>query len=904
MPNCQEMDPFTFFANFNRAIRTDNRQAIIRELKALWNLASEVPSDFEGIPLVDLRAAWFFPFARDRNRDDVSKLWRLAREAFTKNASEFDRRLLADCLPIKSVSLGKLTIGMFWLNPSAYISVDSKNLHYLADRRITLANKTAEAYFELLGKASNSIGTDFVRISREAYETSAATKDKGAAQEDRSEGEFRYWAISAGHGGEQWARFLDEGLIAIDWDLGTDLRQLPTREEIGAKMAEVLPGQSSRRNNALACWQFVRDMRIGDIVFAKEGADRLLRCGWVTSDYSYDPSRNEYQHIRQVSWESSGDPWILPANVRLPDETLTDVTEQADLLEFLRRRLARDSKHLGYWVGRYVLEMRERYGDHVRRAAIENMVRLTGWVFNHVGQWEHTMRNASSELLNRAPNPTVVKTIVATGVKDSDGQIYVLERATREAQPGTDPSKKRIKEIVREVWPQLSRPVPELADAGGAARYWWLNVNPGVWDIERLSIGGTHTYTSHNEKGNKRRKYQYFSEVKPGDVMVGYITSPRLEVAALCEVTMGLFGEGDEERIEFKKIEQLRNPVGYEELKANPVLAQSEPLVNNQGSLFALTEEEFEVVRDLIDEKNRAPSKLGPLPYSKDQALAELFVTEQELDEIMARLHRKKNLVLQGPPGVGKTFVARRLAYMLIGAKDQSRLEMVQFHQSYAYEDFVQGYRPSDQTGFALRTGLFYDFCKRARVELHNPYVFIIDEINRGNLSKIFGELMMLLEHDKRGPEFAIPLTYSRTGDDRFYVPENLYIIGTMNTADRSLSLVDYALRRRFAFFYLRPKFDSDLFAQALEEAGASGSLIKKIQERLGALNKQISEDTRNLGPGYCIGHSYFCTDGSRRNLDESWYRRVIESEINPLLEEYWVDDEKRVRELVARLLD
>jgi 5-methylcytosine-specific restriction endonuclease McrBC GTP-binding regulatory subunit McrB len=245
-------------------------------------------------------------------------------------------------------------------------------------------------------------------------------------------------------------------------------------------------------------------------------------------------------------------------------------------------------------------------------------------------------------------------------------------------------------------------------------------------------------------------------------------------------------------------------------------------------------------------------------PFSIDDAMTGLFVDRDLFEKILRTWCDKKNVILQGAPGVGKSFVARRLAYALLRERDPSRVETVQFHQSYGYEDFVQGYRPIESGGFELKDGTFFRFCEAARADQSRDYVFIIDEINRGNLSKIFGELMLLIEPDKRDQEWGVRLTYSMEGERRFHVPPNLHIIGMMNTADRSLSMVDYALRRRFAFFDLSPGFEASAFRDHLMSSGVSPSVVEWVKERMGALNADIASDTTNLGPGFRIGHSFF----------------------------------------------
>ncbi len=292
-----------------------------------------------------------------------------------------------------------------------------------------------------------------------------------------------------------------------------------------------------------------------------------------------------------------------------------------------------------------------------------------------------------------------------------------------------------------------------------------------------------------------------------------------------------------------------------------------------------------------LEETVRTPADEAVVPYTLDDALQTLFLDRSAVEEILHLWAAKKNIILQGPPGVGKSFAAHKLAFALMGTEARNRLGFVQFHQSYSYEDFVEGFRPT-AGGFELRPGKFVEFCRQAEADPTHTYVFVIDEINRGNLSKILGELMLLIESDKRDQRWAISLASSKVP---FHVPANVFIIGLMNTADRSLAVVDYALRRRFAFIDMNTNVNARKFRDHLGEGGISEPVISALVERVGALNAEIRDDIANLGPGFTIGHSFFCAKPLTNEIDEAWYQRVIRTEIVPLLREYWFDNPKKV---------
>ena len=383
---------------------------------------------------------------------------------------------------------------------------------------------------------------------------------------------------------------------------------------------------------------------------------------------------------------------------------------------------------------------------------------------------------------------------------------------------------------------------------------------------------------SYSYRNNAHCLWQFANEIKIGDVI--FVKKGMHKILGKGVVTSDYIYDSTRET--YKHIRKVKwtnkGEWEYPQQVVMKTLTCISPYPDNVQQLLSLfSENTLEETPEQIEIKY--PS------YTKDDFLNEVYMDEDTYNTLTELIEAKYNVILQGAPGVGKTFAAKRLAYSIMGQKDISRVTMVQFHQSYSYEDFIQGYRPS-KDGFELVNGTFYKFCKEAGEDNERPYFFIIDEINRGNLSKILGELMMLIEKDKRGEK--IKLLYS---NEWFTVPQNVRIIGMMNTADRSLALMDYALRRRFAFFDFAPAFSSEGFKNYLVEKNSPK--LEKLITIVESLNNTISAD-ESLGDGFRIGHSYFCTDDI---ISDEWLKSVVEYEVIPLIKEYWFDEPAKIRD-------
>lgn len=434
-----------------------------------------------------------------------------------------------------------------------------------------------------------------------------------------------------------------------------------------------------------------------------------------------------------------------------------------------------------------------------------------------------------------------------------------------------------------------------LYAAGDSSANWESDYAEGIMAIGWSGMGDLSAYSSKEEMRAKMRElyggtgsyrnqalatWQFANEIKPGDVV---FVKKGLKKVVGRGIVEGEYTY-EEQRGEFCHIRKVRwtdkgeweHPDQY----VMKTLTDMTPYTDFLKKMQALFDEGKP--EESLDSREET---IVYASYTAEDFLRDVYMDAERYQTLKALLLTKKNVILQGAPGVGKTFAAKRLAYSIMGEKDTTRVQMVQFHQSYSYEDFIMGFRPTE-TGFTLKKGVFYEFCRKAEEDDERPYFFIIDEINRGNLSKIFGELFMLIENDKRGVE--LQLLYA---DEQFSIPSNVYIIGMMNTADRSLAMLDYALRRRFAFFEMPPAFSSAGF-QAYK-AKINNIKFDRLIETVERLNEAITEDD-SLGEGFRIGHSYFCTN---LNISDEWLRSVVEFELIPLLKEYWFDEPAKVKD-------
>ena len=888
MGDSERIDPLTFMAIFNRGQKDETRTNILASMLQDFGIDAQAPVDYTGLPVVNPQK-WRYMDGVPEHIDEKWDFFEVAM-AYAEDGSEPDAfaKLFDAVLAQKNIGLAKLTMALFWCRPDAFLPLDAHTVTYLGDAYFVKIAKSCdgEQYLELLKEVRDKADATFVEISAAAYE-------------------YDGWGplpsvFDPGIDRPLWGKLVADGEIFT-----------PAAMDMLTKMME-LGGQATCKELAEAYGDTFNHYTAVGSALGERIAKKL----------DIEPRINQWggnQH------------WSIPflgknAEKEQPGGFIWKI--RPELLEALEKKgtlMKDDQDQASYWV------YSPGEGACIWYDCVMDGIMALGW--DQLGDFD---QYASREELDAAladkagdgksqPINSLACWEFQSVMKPGDivyakrGRTVILGKGVVKSGPFYDEAAERYKHVRKVEWTAFGEwemdglprktltcwddcpdEVKRAEDAlfGGAEgdaprSYWWLVGKPSYWSFDHFDDHDYELWTAYNDKGNKRRIFSNMQSIRKGDKLVGYHSYPTQETVCTVEALSDFMGLGTKKDQGFWIGNRVsaNNPVTYEQMKDDPVLCGMEYLVGNPtGCCFKLTEEQYERLISLMGiEEDSALVSPHDENYTDEDFLSEVFMEREDLEGLKALARVKKNVILQGAPGTGKTFAAERLAWALMGCKDRSRIEHVQFHQSTSYDEFVIGFRPNAQGGFEVKEGPFVRFCQRAAADPEGrEYFFIIDEINRANVSKVFGELLMLIEADHRGEELRLAI------DDRlFTVPKNVTIIGMMNTADRGLALIDYALRRRFAFFEMEPALGNANFLKMVD--ACPDNRMPALVDAVRKLNEHIASDP-SLDEGFRIGHSYFCRS------DEGCVDAIIKYELAPLIREYWFDDRKKAADEIKAL--
>lgn len=429
-------------------------------------------------------------------------------------------------------------------------------------------------------------------------------------------------------------------------------------------------------------------------------------------------------------------------------------------------------------------------------------------------------------------------------------------------------------------------------------RIWWVQTKSGTGGFDFVDAGSEMLLKTVDLNNRPLAHPGHYLEMGQGDLILGYVGSPTNAIVGLGQVTTPLTQTPSGPVVRIRKTRSLERPIAFSEIKKHPGLVHSDIIRNLEHTLIRMSESEYRDIQSLF-----AVPLVRNEGFGIEEFSSECFLEDTYANEIINCWRLRKNLILQGPSGVGKSYLSRRFAWLLFCERNDSRVKIVQFHPAYSFVDFILGPQDGPAHVAQRNCGPFYELCRQAQQDLTHNYVLIIEEINRGSPEQVFGELIQLIDAEKRHQDSSISLSFRRHGDPEFYIPPNIHVLGTINAAEPGRGIADFSFRRMFSFVRLEPAFDSPKFQRHLTDAKISPGLVQQICERFTSLNSRISADNEHLGPGYRIGHGYFIPPPGGVSDWNAWYHEIITMQIRPLLECYWPHEPERVTREVALLL-
>ncbi|MBZ9778448.1 EVE domain-containing protein [Psychroflexus sp. CAK8W] len=636
----------------------------------------------------------------------------------------------------------------------------------------------------------------------------------------------QYWLYAPGENARLWDEFYEQGIMGIGWDEIGDLTRFSSKKEIKKALKDTYEGTGSKSNDVTANDDFVNNIEVGDIVITKQGRGELLGYGIVTSDYKFDENRDEYQHIRKVEWKLKGN-WKVDFNLVL--KTLTNITRYSTDHPDYKTYYERLMGVMG--IGNPEKDNRKAFSNWLTKRYGEN----SGTTSSYIKAIDILSQILSKELF-KTNDDSFLDTLYKDLIKEQRNQnskYYHADAPSYGDNGFYSASIKSYREFLK------ANNVISTSD-----------YNQMKYSLNTILYGPPGTGKTFKLQSEYFKRFTQYSASTSRE---NYLKEEVEPLAWWQVLYIALLDLGK---------------VRVNDILAHPAVQAKAKLstINNlRASLWGALQ------RHTVDDCPHVGvvSRAAIKPFWKTDH-SEWHIQEDENLELFPE---------------AKQILETYKYYDETNSKEIENYSFVTFHQSFTYEDFVEGIKPvlddeTDDIKYEISNGIFKKLALKAQDDPDNDYAIFIDEINRGNVASIFGELITLIEKDKRQGaenELSVILPYSKT---KFSVPQNLHIIGTMNTADRSVEALDTALRRRFSFIEMPP-----IPGVILSNGKADAGMVEGIELPflLQTINKRIE---KLLDKDHKIGHSYFLNVESVEDL-----RKVFRDKVIPLLEEYFFGD-------------